>query len=91
MAKKISPYVDMAFKKIFGVEENQDLLISLLNAILRQEDAVEEITLLSPYLPQNFAKDKLSILDIKARSGRGELFNIEIQLIDDGDYSKRAL
>jgi predicted transposase/invertase (TIGR01784 family) len=30
-------------------------------------------------------------LDIKARSNQGELFNIEIQLIDDGDYSKRAL
>jgi hypothetical protein len=51
MAEKISPYVDMAFKKIFGVEENKDLLISLINAILKPEDAVEEITLLNPYLP----------------------------------------
>ena len=29
----ISPRVDIAFKKIFGVEENKDLLISLINSI----------------------------------------------------------
>ena len=30
MSKKINPRVDIAFKKIFGVEENKDLLISLI-------------------------------------------------------------
>lgn len=31
----ISPRVDIAFKKIFGVEENKNLLISLINSIVQ--------------------------------------------------------
>ena len=61
--EKISPRVDLAFKKIFGVEENKDLLISLINSIVSQDDQVSDITLLNPYNPKNFRQDKLSILD----------------------------
>ena len=64
----INPRVDIAFKKIFGVEENKDILISLLNAIISEEDQIDEIELLNPYNERNFQKDKLSILDIKARN-----------------------
>src|SRR6201986_2665485 len=88
---KINPRVDIAFKKIFGVEENKDLLISLINSIVSEEDKVSEITLLNPYNPQNFKNDKLSILDIKAKGVNGKLFNIEIQITDDANYDKRAL
>ncbi len=87
----ISPRVDIAFKKIFGVEQNKDLLISLINAIVGQEDQVAELTLLNPYNPQNFLHEKLSILDIKARGIDGKRFNIEIQISDEADYDKRAL
>ena len=89
--EKISPRVDLAFKKIFGVEENKDLLISLINAIVGQDDQVEDITLLNPYNPKNFRQDKLSILDIKAKGIEGKRFNIEIQISDEADYDKRAL
>ena len=89
--EKISPRVDLAFKKIFGVEENKDLLISLINSIVGPEDQVAEITLLNPYNPKNFQNDKLSILDIKAKGNDGKMFNIEIQVADEADYDKRAL
>ncbi|HJD55762.1 MAG TPA: Rpn family recombination-promoting nuclease/putative transposase [Rickettsia endosymbiont of Pyrocoelia pectoralis] len=88
---KINPRVDLAFKKIFGVEENKDLLISLINSIVSEKDQVAEVTLLNPYNPKNFAADKLSILDIKAKSESGKMFNIEIQVTDEADYDKRAL
>lgn len=89
--EKITPRVDLAFKKIFGVEENKDLLISLINSIVGQEDQVAEVTLLNPYNPKNFKNDKLSILDVKAKSVNGKRFNIEIQISDEADYDKRAL
>jgi predicted transposase/invertase (TIGR01784 family) len=89
--EKISPRVDLAFKKIFGVEENKDLLISLINSIVGKDDQVEDITLLNPYNPKNFRQDKLSILDIKAKGVDGKRFNIEIQISDEADYDKRAL
>jgi predicted transposase/invertase (TIGR01784 family) len=88
---RINPRVDIAFKKIFGVEENTDLLISLINSIVGPEDQVEEVTLLNPYNPKNFRNDKLSILDIKAKGRNGKRYNIEIQISDEADYDKRAL
>lgn len=88
---KINPRVDIAFKKIFGVEENKDLLISLINSIVGEDDQVIDVTLLNPYNAKNFQKDKLSILDIKAEGNHGKRFNIEIQISDEADYDKRAL
>lgn len=87
----IDPRVDIAFKKIFGVEENKDLLISLINSIVSKEDEIREVTLLNPYNPKNFQQDKLSILDVKAEGHDGKRFNIEIQISDEADYDKRAL
>ena len=89
--ERISPRVDIAFKKIFGVEENTDLLISLINSIVGEEDQVEEVTLLNPYNAKNFKQDKLSILNIKAKGRDGKRYNIEIQISDEADYDKRAL
>lgn len=89
--ERISPRVDLAFKKIFGVEENKDLLISLINSIVGEADQVSDVTLLNPYNPKNFKTDKLSILDIKATNQDGKRFNIEIQISDEANYDKRAL
>ena len=44
MTERISPRVDIAFKKIFGVEENKDLLISLINSVVSQQDQVADLT-----------------------------------------------
>jgi len=87
----VNPRVDIVFKKIFGVEENKDLLISLINSIVSEEDQVVDVTLLNPYNEKSFKKDKLSILDIKAKGHHDKWFNIEIQITDEADYDKRAL
>ncbi len=91
MAERITPQVDIAFKKIFGVEENKDLLMSLINSIVSLEDQVSDVEILNPYNPRNFKNDTLSILDIKARNKEGTRYNIEIQISDEADYDKRAL
>ncbi|QQV75687.1 hypothetical protein H6P87_01251 [Rickettsia tillamookensis] len=88
---RVNPRVDLAFKKIFGVEENKDLLISLINSIVTKEDQVKEVTLLNPYNPKSFLNDKISVLDIKAKGESGKMFNIEIQVTDEANYDKRAL
>jgi predicted transposase/invertase (TIGR01784 family) len=88
---EVIPIVDIAFKKIFGVEENEDLLISLINSIVEIEDQVCEIQILNPYNAQTYKLQRLSILDIKAKNKEGKRFNIEMQIADQGDYDKRAL
>ncbi len=88
---KINPRVDFAFKKLFGVEENKDLLIDLINSIVSDEDRVADIQILNPYSVKNFKTDKLSIMDIKAKAVNGKLYNIEMQIADQDYFDKRAL
>lgn len=88
----VNPRVDIAFKKIFGVEENKDILISLLNAIVCTDDQIDDVELLNPYNERNFKGDKLSILDIKARNKHTQTyFLIEMQIAREIDYHKRSL
>ncbi|BDU50557.1 Rpn family recombination-promoting nuclease/putative transposase [Haliovirga abyssi] len=88
---RINPRVDFAFKKLFGTESNKKLLIDLINSIVSEEDQVKELELKNPYNDKNFRNDKLSILDIKAIDQRGQWYNIEMQVIDQEYFDKRAL
>lgn len=76
----IRPTNDFAFKKTFGTAENKVALISLLNAILDIKPPIVEVTLENPYNLQDFAADKLSILDVKAIDQSGAIYDIEMQL-----------
>ena len=91
MSEGIMPRVDIAFKKLFGVDENKDLLISLINSIVSEKDQVATVDVLNPYNFRDFRNDKLSVLDIKAKGPTGKRYCIEIQISDEGDYDKRAL
>jgi len=88
---RINPRVDFAFKKLFGVEENKDLLISLINAIVSEEDQVRDLILKNPYNLTDYRKGKLSILDIKAQSIKGHWYNVEMQISEDYHFDKRAI
>ena len=88
---KINPRVDFAFKKLFGSEENKDLLMSLINAIVSEQDHVVEVELKNPYNLADYRAGKMSILDIKARSDDGRWFNVEMQISEDYYFDKRAI
>lgn len=82
MKHRIDPKVDCVFKALLGSEENRNLLIHFLNAVL-QEDLSEPIAwvdILNPYNEKEFLDDKLSVVDVKAKDQAGQLYQIEIQL-----------
>jgi len=87
----INPRVDFAFKKLFGSEENKDILLPFLNAILPEQDQIASLELKNPYNLQDYPSDKLSILDIRAIDTRGRHLSIEMQVTDQLYYEKRAL
>ncbi|TAD97614.1 MAG: Rpn family recombination-promoting nuclease/putative transposase [Bacteroidetes bacterium] len=88
---KVNPKIDLVFKKLFGSEENKDILLSLINAILPFEQQVAKIVLKNPYNVSDYAEGKLSILDIKAEGEDGRLFDVEMQIRGSKYYGKRAL
>lgn len=80
MSLGIKPIVDFAFKKIFGSPENSQALIGLLNAILELPQPITEVEILNPFNYQEFAEDKLIVLDVRARDAVGRNLNIEMQV-----------
>ncbi len=88
---RINPRVDFAFKKLFGSEENKDLLISLLNAIISKDDKITEVELKNPYNLADYRAGKMSILDIKACDESGRWFNVEMQINEDLNFDKRSI
>jgi predicted transposase/invertase (TIGR01784 family) len=85
----LNPRVDFVFKKLFGSEEHSDLLISLINSIVSDQDQVVRIEIKNPYNEKSFARDKLSVLDVKAQDEKGRWYNIELQ-ISGPDYHHKA-
>jgi len=75
----IRPTVDFVFKLLFGDIRNVDLLIHLLNSVLKLEHPIVKVTILNPFNDKEFEEDKLSIVDIKAQDSTGAWFIIEMQ------------
>lgn len=87
---RINPKIDFAFKKLFGSEENKDILIGFINSIVSEDQQVKDIILKNPYNFENYKNNKMSILDIKAVDEKGVWYDIEMQLSDQTFYEKRA-
>ncbi len=84
---------DFVFKYVFGRQQNAVLLSYLLNALLdRPKDnkiTVTEIT--NPFNLKEFAEDKFSIVDVKAKDEAGTLYTIEVQVLSHSMFVERAL
>jgi predicted transposase/invertase (TIGR01784 family) len=88
---KVNPKIDLVFKKLFGSEENTDILLSLINAILPHNQQLSELRIKNPYNVSDYAEGKLSILDIKAEDEQGNLYDIEMQIKGTTFYGRRTL
>ena len=87
----LNPKIDLVFKKLFGSEENKDILMSLINSILPQDKQIVKLALRNPYNVADYADGKLSILDIKAEDENGTRYDIEMQIRGSSFYAKRTL
>ena len=93
MKHQIDPKIDCVFKALLGAEDNRNLLVHFLNAILSTDLAtpIATVDILNPYNDKEFLEDKLSIVDVKARDNDGNLYQIEIQLVNFTDLPERIL
>ena len=86
-----SPKVDLVFRKLFGDDENKDLLISLINSIVGPRIVITDLMIKNPYNLADYADGRMSILDIKAVDQNGKLYDIEMQIAPQVHYGRRAL
>ena len=87
----MKPSIDFVFKKLFGAEESKESLISLLNAIIKSDSPIQDVEILNNDLNKEHNEGKFSRLDIKAKTDKGELINIEIQVKNEYNMIQRTL
>jgi len=63
MTELLDPRNDFVFKRIFGSEDNKDVLLAFLNRTFAEsgEPPLTEIVLLNPYTDKDAPLDKQSI------------------------------
>ncbi|TBL75722.1 Rpn family recombination-promoting nuclease/putative transposase [Paenibacillus thalictri] len=93
MSELLDPRNDFLFKRIFGSEENKDVLLAFLNTTFVETGAqpLTEIILLNTYTDKDAPHDKQSILDIRGKTADGELINVEMQLFNKYETEKRTM
>jgi hypothetical protein len=101
MASGINPKIDVAFKAIFGADENKDVLLHLLNAVLTPppEHSISDVVILNPYNDAEFQEGKQSIVDIKAKDQQGRTFQkdkteaikMQKEILRDSELTKAKL
>ncbi|MGP1440198.1 MAG: Rpn family recombination-promoting nuclease/putative transposase, partial [Treponema sp.] len=83
---------DYAFKKIFGTEENKDILIEFLSLATEIEKTdFEDIKIENTELSPQFYQDKAGRLDIKVILKDKKKIDIEMQNIYFNYYPKRSI
>ena len=89
----LNPKTDFAFKKIFGSDDSQDILISLLNAILElhSPNLITEVTILDPCLSPKVKGMKESYLDLQVKDQRDRKYIVEMQVLNIDGFEKRVL
>ena len=88
--KYLDPKADLTFKLIF---EHEDLLVSLLNALLPLDEGkqIEHVEYLpSELVPENPGK-KDSVVDVRCRETGGRHFIVEMQLNWNNEFRQRVV
>lgn len=86
--KRLPLTSDIVFKRVFSKEGNEDILKSLLEAIL--EIPIRDVVVKNPELPRNLYDSKASVLDVKVEIDENILCNIEMQIKDLRNIDKRS-
>jgi predicted transposase/invertase (TIGR01784 family) len=91
--KYINPFTNFGFKKIFGDEENTELLRSLINDILGLEgkDRIETIIFKNGELLPDSPDDRKAIFDLYCEDEKGSNFIVELQKVHQKHFQSRAL
>jgi predicted transposase/invertase (TIGR01784 family) len=87
--ERLMPLNDVVFKKLFGENQSKELLITLLNVILKSD--IVDIQIREEKLTREKIDDKQGVLDIKAECNNGDLIDIEVQLRDQKNMIQRTL
>ncbi len=88
----MSPKIDFVFKLIFGNEQNKEILIAFLSAVIGlSKKEFKGIEIINSELLREFAEDKKGILDVRVKTTDGKQIDVEIQILPTEFMPERTL
>lgn len=92
VSKYLNPRNDIAFKRLFGSEKNKDILIALLNEVLKNQfhKSIIDVTFLSPFLEPEALANKQSVVDVLCKDEDNCKYIIEMQVASFKGFEERA-
>jgi len=90
--KYIDPFTDFGFKKLFGEENNKELLLDFLNELLHKEEG--KIVSLSYLKTERLGvseDSRRAIFDLYCENEKGEKFIVELQKTKQAFFKDRTL
>jgi predicted transposase/invertase (TIGR01784 family) len=89
MNELLDPTNDYVFKRLFA--EAPDLLVDLINDLRPDLPDIASVEILNPNIEPSELNGKYIILDVLARDGVGNCYNVEVQVRRYGAWHKRGL
>ncbi|PKG54755.1 Rpn family recombination-promoting nuclease/putative transposase [Halomonas sp. MES3-P3E] len=89
MSELLDPTNDYVFKRLFA--EAPDLLVDLINDLRPDLPNIASVEILNPNIEATELTGKYIILDVLARDGDGNCYNIEVQVRRYGAWHKRGV
>ncbi|MEO1095084.1 MAG: Rpn family recombination-promoting nuclease/putative transposase [Cyanobacteria bacterium J06638_28] len=89
--KYINLLTDFGFKRVFGSEPNQQLLIDFLNTLLPEQHRIQSVTYKQTESLGSTPVDRKAIFDIYCQAESGEYFIVEIQKAKQNFFKDRSI
>ena len=89
--KYVNIFTDFGFKKLFGTEINKDLVIDLLNELIKEQGKITDITYLQNEHLGQANLDRKAIFDVYCENERGEKFIVELQKAKQNFFKDRSV
>ncbi|MFY7788701.1 MAG: Rpn family recombination-promoting nuclease/putative transposase [Thermoflexibacteraceae bacterium] len=89
--KYINPFTDFGFKKIFGEEENKDLLIDFIQTLLPEKSNITTINYLKTEKLGRAVSERKAIFDLYCENDKGEKFIVELQRAEQDYFKERSI
>ena len=88
MQKFLNPRNDVAFKRIFGTEKNKDILIALVNEVLKKQfhRKIVDVTFLNTFQDPERKACKQSVVDIMCKDEDNCKYVIEMQVAEKAGF-----
>lgn len=91
MAKYINPFTDAGFKRIFGQEENKELLIAFLNHLFAGKMKITDVQYMDKESMPCDCEGRNFLYDIYCTIDTGEHIIVEMQNSSERNFAQRSL